>query len=313
MVRPVLVEEAAQRTGITRPMVCETLKRAIDGLPIGIYRERDKLLSIVARPPLEERLDVAALQQLSIWSPTAAQMIPLRQCVSDFASAFENWSIWRRHRNPTITVHCDQRSGAASALLARLMPRLDAIPLPPGYQLEYGGEYEDSANAQKGLAATGPIFVLIMILITIILFNSLRLPLIIWLTVPFAMIGVTYGLLVARQPFGFMALLGTLSLSGMLIKNAVVLLDEVNAQLAAGSPALKAVVDAGVSRMRPVLMAAATTVLGMLPLLQDAFFIAMAVAIMAGLTFATFLTLLIVPTLYVILFRVKYDHQLVQQ
>jgi multidrug efflux pump subunit AcrB len=310
MVRPNMVEEAAQRTGITRPMVCETLKRAVDGLPIGVYRENDKLLSIIARPPKEERVDVENLQQLFIWSPTARQMIPLRQCVNYFGSAFEPWSIWRRHRNPTITVHCDQRTGSASTLLGRLMPQINALDIPSGHKLEYGGEYEDSGDAQRALAGTAPGFVILMVLITIWLFNSLRHPLIIWLTVPFALIGVTYGLLVAQQPFGFMALLGTLSLSGMLIKNSIVLIDEINVQVASGSPKLKAVIDAGVSRIRPVSMAAATTVLGMIPLLQDAFFIAMAVAIMAGLTFASFLTMLIVPTLYVTLFGVKYDPQL---
>ncbi len=306
-IRPELIDEAAQRTGITRPMVCQALKRANDGMAIGVYREGDKLLSIIARAPANERADVAALNDLQIWSPVAGKMIPLHQAVARFASSFEPWSLWRRHRLLTVTVHCDQRSGNASTLFARIKPKIDALPIPAAHFLEYGGEYEDSANAQAGLNASVPAFLLIMILITIFLFDSLRQPLIIWLAVPFAMVGVTFGLLLARQPFGFMALLGLLSLSGMLIKNAIVLIDEINQQRAGGSAPQRAVLDAAVSRIRPVCMAAATTVLGMLPLVTDAFFVAMAVAIMAGLTFATALTLLLVPTLYMILFRVPFD------
>jgi multidrug efflux pump subunit AcrB len=142
------------------------------------------------------------------------------------------------------------------------------------------------------------------VLIVIFLFNSLRKPAVIFLTVPLAIIGVTVGLLGAGQPFGFMALLGFLSLSGMLIKNAIVLIDEIGAQLAVGKSGYDAIVEAGLSRARPVSMAAATTVLGMIPLLTDAFFVSMAVTIMAGLTFATVLTLVFVPVLYAIFFRI---------
>ena len=141
-------------------------------------------------------------------------------------------------------------------------------------------------------------------MLIIILFNSIKKPAIIFLTVPLALIGVTVGLLVFDQPFGFMALLGFLSLSGMLIKNSVVLIDEINCQLATGKDPYLAVVDSGVSRVRPVSMAAATTVLGMVPLLADAFFVAMAVTIMVGLTFATVLTLIVVPLLYAMFFKI---------
>ena len=147
-----------------------------------------------------------------------------------------------------------------------------------------------------------------MVLIIVLLFNSIKKMLVIWLTVPLAIIGVTVGLLMLNQPFGFMALLGLLSLAGMLIKNAVVLIDEIDNQLAGGKPAFQAVVDSGVSRLIPVSMAASTTILGMLPLLQDAFFIAMAVTIMFGLGFATLLTLIVVPVLYTIFFRIKYEN-----
>jgi multidrug efflux pump subunit AcrB len=231
-------------------------------------------------------------------------MIPLRQVVAGFETGFEDEIIMRKDRKRTITVFCDPRSGPASVLFERLRPQIEAIEFPPGYTLEWGGEYEDSADAQAGLTAMLPVFLLMMVLVVIGLFNSLRQPLIIWLCVPLALIGVTAGLLLTRQPFGFMALLGFLSLSGMLIKNAVVLIDEINLQSSGDKDLLNAIVDSGASRLRPVAMAALTTALGMLPLIPDAFFVSMAVTIIAGLLFATVLTMVVVPVLYAIFFRV---------
>jgi multidrug efflux pump subunit AcrB len=145
-----------------------------------------------------------------------------------------------------------------------------------------------------------------MFLITVVLFNAIRSPLVIWATVPLAIIGVTFGLLLLDRPFGFMALLGLLSLSGMLLKNGIVLMDQINSELEAGKEPYKAVIDSGVSRVRPVSMAAITTILGMVPLLADAFFESMAVTIMFGLGFATVLTLIVVPVLYTMLYKIKY-------
>jgi multidrug efflux pump subunit AcrB len=142
-----------------------------------------------------------------------------------------------------------------------------------------------------------------MILVTVVLFNSLRQPLIIWLCVPLAIIGVTVGLLSTGQPFGFMAMLGFLSLMGMLIKNAIVLIDQINSELGGGKEMLAAIIDSGASRLRPVAMAALTTALGMLPLLMDAFFASMAITIIAGPVFATMLTMVVVPVFYSILYR----------
>jgi len=167
-----------------------------------------------------------------------------------------------------------------------------------------GGEYEDTRDAQAPLIASIPLFVVAMIVITIMLFNSLRLPLIIWLIVPLALIGVSLGLWTTNQPFGFMALLGILSLSGMLIKNAIVLVDEINLQFSEGKELLQAILDSGTSRLRPVSMAASTTALGMIPLIFDAFFVSMAVTIIFGLIFATILTMIMLPVLYAILYRV---------
>jgi len=150
-------------------------------------------------------------------------------------------------------------------------------------------------------------FLLVMVLITIMLFNSVRQPLIIWLVVPLALIGVTFGLLSTGQPFGFMSLLGFLSLIGMLIKNAIVLIDEIILQSGEDKDLLSAIVDSGVSRLRPVGMAASTTALGMIPLIFDAFFVAMAITIIAGLVFATILTMVVVPVLYSVFYSVEPD------
>jgi len=269
-------------------------------------------------------------------------MIPLTQVVTGFETVWEEAHVWRRDRQPMIKIHADPMGELPSELFARVKPRVEAalgvdveavigktvgppedpyekltdktIPIvwgrklalegEPGYYLAWGGQAEDSSQATASLGASLPIFFGAMILIVIILFNSLRQPLVIFLTVPLALIGVAWGLLATGQPFGFMSILGALSLTGMLIKNAIVLVDEINANLAAGKPPYESVIMSGVSRVRPVSMAALTTILGMAPLLPDAFFVSMAVTIMAGLGVATVLTLIIVPVLYTIIFRI---------
>ena len=171
--------------------------------------------------------------------------------------------------------------------------------------MEWGGEYEDSSKAEKGLASSIPIFILSMILITIVIFNSLKQTLVIWLCVPLALIGVTAGMLATNQPFGFMALLGFLSLIGMLIKNAIVLVDEINLEQSQGKSLINSILDSGVSRLRPVAMAALTTALGMIPLIFDAFFVSMAVTIISGLMFATALTMIVLPIVYALIFKAE--------
>ena len=303
LLRPTIAEEQANLNGISRTDVANTVLRAFQGGTVGIYRENDLLLPIIMRAEEEYRSDIASIQNLQIWSPAASAMIPMRQVVSGFESTFEDEIIQRRNRKPTMIIFADPINGLASNLYARVSPKVEALELPPGYELEWGGEYEDSGNAQAGLTASLPMFILAMILITIMLFNSLKQPLIIWLTVPLSLIGVTAGLLSTGQPFGFMALLGLLSLIGMLIKNAIVLIDEINLQWAEGKELLDAIMDSGASRLRPVLMAASTTALGLLPLLLDAFFISMAVTIIFGLAFATLLTMVVVPVLYATFYK----------
>jgi multidrug efflux pump subunit AcrB len=316
---------------------------AFAGKQTGVYREGEELLAIIARAPEEERIDVDNIQDLQIWSPVAQQMIPMNVVLSGFTTESEDGNVQRRDRSTMIRLHCDPKPPALpSELLARIKPKIERalgvdlgqvrgehyssdeemyagfndktikivynekIPLKglPGYYIAWGGEAEDSSKAQASLASSIPIFFGMMILIVIFLFNAIRQPLIIWLTVPLAIIGVTVGLLLFEQPFGFMALLGLMSLTGMLIKNAIVLVDQIDVEIKTGKDRFEAVVDSGVSRMRPVMLAAATTILGMVPLLQDAFFISMAVTIMFGLLVATVLTLVIVPVFYTIFFKI---------
>ena len=236
MIRPRLADEEANLAGITRPDVANVLRQGFEGQTVGVYRETDKLLPIVVRAPEPQRSDVDSIRDLQIWGPAAQRMIPLRQVVAGFQTVFEDPIIMRLNRKRTITVHADPISGPASRLLDRIRPQVEALPLPPGYQLEWWGEYRSSQRAQAALSASLPFFLVVMVLIVIALFNNLRQPAIIWMCVPLALIGVTAGLLLTAQPFGFMALLGFLSLSGMLIKNAIVLIDEINAQLAQGRP-----------------------------------------------------------------------------
>jgi multidrug efflux pump subunit AcrB len=248
---------------------------------------------------------VANLRQIPIWSPVAQRYIPLANVVTGLDTEFIDEVVERRNRKRTLTVVTDPDKDSAPTLLGRLAPKVEALPFPPGYHVEWGGEYESTNDAQAALFAPIPTFVGIMVLIVVGLFNAIRQPLVIWLTVPLALIGVTGGLLLFKQPFGFMALLGFLSLSGMLIKNAIVLVDEMDLQVRNGKPTYDAVLDGGVSRLRPVAMAAATTVLGMIPLFTDAFYVAMAVTIVGGLLVATVLTMIVVPTFYAIFFKAR--------
>jgi len=244
------------------------------------------------------------MYSMQIWSPMAGRMIPLNQIITGIDMAWEDPVVMRRDRVPTITVHADPRTGLPSALFNRVKSPIEAIPLPPGYAFAWGGEHEDSANARSALAESVPGVLLAMVFIVVCLFNSVRTTMIICLTVPFAIIGVTGGLLLTRVPFGFMALLGVLALGGEQIKNSVVLVEELYLEIGRGKAPYDAILDAGVARLRPVLLVVVTTVLGMIPLVTDAFFGAMAVTIMFGLVGAAMLTMLVVPVLYAIVYKV---------
>lgn len=307
VIEPVFSEKQARVTGISRADLSDALETAFSGKQVGIYRENDLLIPIISRPPDLERLNIVNIDDLQIWSPVLEKSIPIGHIVSRFNTTWQNSMVRRRDRKMTITVSAEPIDGPASVVLKRMKTKIEAINLPNGYTMEWGGEYENSRDAQVALVKKLPVSVIPMVLIVILLFGAIRQPLIIWLCVPLSFIGVTAGLLTTRLEFGFMALLGFLSLSGMLIKNAIVLIDQIDLEIKEGKPPFQAVLDSSISRMRPVMLAAITTVLGMIPLLFDAFFASMAVVIMVGLTFASILTLLVVPVLYVIFFRIRYQ------
>lgn len=302
---PNFAEDKARRVGATREDLSNSLQSIYSGLDVGLYRERDDLIPITSQPPLEEREGIDDIHDSLVWSQATRQAVPLKQVIDGISTSWEDTIYHRYNKRPTITAQGDPAHGNASVPFKRIKEQVEAIPLPSGYMFEWGGEYEDSTKAQSKLMANIPVTIVLMVFITVMLFNAIRQPLIIWLTVPLAVIGVTWGLLLTNQPFGFMALLGFLSLSGMLIKNAIVLIDEIDSQIREGKEKFIAIIDAGASRLRPVGMAALTTILGMMPLLKDAFFVGMAVTIMAGLAFATILTMVIVPVFYAIFFSAK--------
>lgn len=301
VIEPQFNESQARRYGVTKSDVDEFLAMSFSGKTIGVYRDGTTLMPIVARLPDDERVDIRNIEGMKLWSPVIGDYIPLQQVTLGYEMRWEDPLIVRKNRKRMLTVMADPDllgEETASTLQKRLQPQIEAIKLPAGYSLEWGGEYESSHDAQESLFKTMPLGYLFMFLITVFLFNSVKEPLIVWLTVPLALIGVTTGLLALNTPFGFMALLGFLSLSGMLLKNGIVLLDQIEIEMHSGKDPYLAVVDASLSRVRPVCMAAITTILGMLPLLPDIFFKPMAVTIMFGLGFATVLTLIVVPVLY---------------
>ncbi|WP_426785033.1 efflux RND transporter permease subunit [Rahnella variigena] len=300
MVRPVFSPYLGRELGVDRGDVDSALQMNFSGSTVGIFRDGSTLMPVVLRPPSAERLDVDHMANIMVWSQTRQQFIPLSNVVSDFRVEWEDPLIMRRDRSRMLTVLTDPdpASGETSGdMLARIRPQVEALTLPHGYSIEWGGDAENSAEAQQGLFTTLPIGFLMMFIITVLMFSSVKNAIAIWLTVPLALIGVTFGFLLTGIPFGFMALIGLLSLSGMLIRNGIVLVEEIGQQKKEKSQT-EAIIYAATSRLRPILLTAFTTVLGLAPLLLDVFFQSMAVVIMFGLGFATVLTLLALPVIY---------------
>jgi len=303
---PVYSQERARWSSVTREDIARTTKRAFDGRTIGLYRENDELLPIVLRHTEDERLDVNGFDVLQVQPAMSSASVPLSQVAEEAVLRWEDPIIGRRDRRRTITVQGNPVLGATLAeLRASVMDDFEAIELPPGYTLEWGGEYEDTVDSQASLLPGMVPAAAVMLFIIVALFNAFRPLFVILLTIPFAVIGITAGLLIFNIPFGFVALLGGMSLVGMMIKNAVVLLDQVDLNVEEGMDSYRAVVEAAVSRLRPVMLAAATTVLGVIPLLQDVFWIGLSVTLMMGLTFGTVLTMVVVPVLYSVVFRIS--------
>ncbi|GAB5509472.1 MAG: efflux RND transporter permease subunit VexD [Hyphomicrobiales bacterium] len=308
VMRPIIDTENARRLGLTQSDISSAIYAHLNGVSIGVYREAEELNDIIMRPFEMDRNDLADLRNIQVFSQVTGGYIPISQVVSDFQLVFEAGNLRRIDRVLAITAQSDNAPGIlVGDLFDEVRGPIEAIDLPQGYSLTWQGEFGSSAEANAGLAATMPLSYGAMVIVVVLLFNAIRQPLIIWLTVPLALIGVVWGLAATQTPMEFMAILGVLSLTGMLIKNAIVLIDETDSQISAGKERMQAVMDAAVSRVRPVSLGVITTVLGVVPLLWDPFFQSLAVVIIFGLSFATLLTLIVVPTLYAIFFKVTPD------
>ncbi len=298
--KPIYATDRAQTAGVTRENIADALQFSTDGLQMGVFRERDRQIPIVVRRAPEQTYNI---YDQVVFSASSGSTVPLEQMIDGIDVVVENTLVHRRDRVPTLTVGADiPPDMTAATVFAEVKDTIEAMEIPPGYMMEWGGEHESSGDANESLGKQLPVTLLIMVLISVLLFNALRQPIIIWLLVPMSVNGVVIGLLGTGFPFTFTALLGLLSLSGMLIKNGIVLVEEIDLVRETGKPLREAIVEASVSRLRPVMLAAVTTILGMAPLLTDAFFVSMAITIMGGLAFATVLTLVAAPVFYLIFF-----------
>ncbi|WP_170436485.1 efflux RND transporter permease subunit [Ruegeria arenilitoris] len=310
-VQPIYATERAQTAGVTREDIAATLQFSTDGITGGVFRERDRLIPIILRRPADGEYSI--VDQV-VYSDQSQKFVPIEQMVDGFQYKALNTLVHRRDRVLTVTVGADIPAGLTAAQVhSEVRDAIEDMELPLGYKLEWGGEFEDSGKAQASLGKQLPLSLLIMVLISVLLFNAIRQPVIIWLLVPMSVNGVVIGLLGTGLPFTFTALLGLLSLSGMLIKNGIVLVEEIDLVRATGKPLREAIIEASVSRLRPVMLAAITTILGMAPLLTDAFFVSMAVTIMGGLAFATILTMVAAPVFYMLFFSREEQRRLAAQ
>ncbi len=298
-------QDRARQLGVSTEVVSQLLETAINGATLSHLREDNKLIRIVLRGPPREREHLELLGSLSI--PTASgASIPLSQ-IGRLEYRFEPGILWRRDRSPTITVRADLHEDIQPAeVVAQLAPAIARVEsqLPPGYRIEVGGTIEDAAKGQNSVNAGMPLFILVVLTVLMIQLKSLSLSMMAFLTAPLGIIGVAIFLPLFGQPFGFVAMLGTIALLGMIMRNSVILIDQIHQDLDQGRSPFDAVVEATVRRFRPIVLTALAAVLAMIPLSRSVFFGPMAVAIMGGLIAATVLTLLFLPALYAAWFRI---------
>ncbi|MBQ7151027.1 MAG: efflux RND transporter permease subunit [Synergistaceae bacterium] len=306
VIEPKILKDQMQSLGLSRPIINQSILAATTGATIGAFRDGDKSLSIKLAFTPEERNKIELLSSMPVWAMAANKAVPLGTVFSSLETKFEDNIIMRRDRSRYITAMSEVKFGRnADAMLARVTPKIEALELPLGYSLEWGGEHELSDESLEGMAVSFPSAVLIMFIIMVFLFNGFRQTIIIFISLPLILIGVVGGLWLMGMDVSFLAIVGLLSLVGMLAKNSIVLLDQVSADFAAGRDKYEAIVEDGVGRLRPVAMSALTTGLGMIPLIWDVMFGPMAVTIMAGLTVSTILTLLVIPVLTAIAYNVE--------
>lgn len=305
VVRLAIDQERARVLGVSSAKVAAFLRGSLSGTTISTYREGNEQIEILLRGPAEERERLSLLGSLAVPAGDG-RAVPLSQ-IATLEHGFEDGIIWHRNRLPTVTVRADIYGDVTPPTVTNeILPTLGDVRamLPPGYLLETGGTVEDSGRGSRSVAAGVPLFVFVVITLLMIQLRSFPRTLMVALTAPLGLIGVVLFLLVFRVPFGFVAMLGTIALSGMIMRNSVILVDQIEQDIAAGSPPARAVVDATVRRFRPIVLTALAAVLAMIPLSRSEFFGPMAVAIMGGLIIATALTLLFLPALYAAWFRV---------
>jgi multidrug efflux pump len=299
-------QDRARSLGITSATVMRTLGGAVSGFAVAQFRERDKLIEIVLRGPGDERVMKSQLQDLQI--PLGnGRYTPLAQ-VATVREVMEEPIIRRYSRVPTLQVRADIVDGVqAPDVSAQILPRLKPVidKLPPGYRVEAGGPYEENAKAQASIGAGAPLMILVWLTLLMLQLQSFSLAAIVLITAPFGIIGVAVGLLGARMPFGFVAMLGMIALMGIIMRNTIILIDQIKQDRAAGTPGWDAAREAAVRRFRPIVLTAAAAVLAMIPLTRSVLWGPMAVAIMAGLVVATVLTILGVPAIYSAWYRLK--------
>ena len=290
-----------QKGGVSKFDLSMALLATTDGIPISAYKEGNELLPVKFK---YKNIAPENIDGVPVWGKSD-RSIPLSQITKKGEITWEDPIIRRYNRKRVIRAQCDPVKGVtATTLLKEIRPEVEKLKLPKGYKIEWEGEYELSESGNKGVQKYLPVCLLFMVIILVFLFNSVKQPLIIILVLPFSIIGITGGLLLMDSPFGFLAILGTYSLAGMLIKNAIVLIDEINSLIDSGMIPFDAVESACFNRMRPVLLTSLTTILGMIPLLRDPLFESMATTIMFGLMVATILTLILIPVLYTIFYRI---------
>lgn len=306
VVKPVYATERAQQFGLTTKELNQALEQSLVGQQVSVFREGNDLIPIVVRAPESERSHDRSIENTQVYSETAGRYLKLAQFVERVDLEWQDSMLRRVDRVPTIMAQADPRSGVLSSeALDAVRDKIENMPLPAGYTLEWHGEYKDAKEADEGLMISAPYGFAAMVLAVVFMFNGIRQALVIWCTVPLAVLGVAIGLVVFQTPFEFMATLGFLSLVGMMVKNAIVLVDQAENEISNGKEAYNAIVDAAMSRARPVILGATTTILGVAPLLVDPFFKSMAVTIMFGLLFATALTLVVIPLNYALFFKIK--------
>ena len=302
-------QNRARTLGITTAELSTALQASLSGVAVSQYREDNELINVEVRGDSHERHALGLLGNLAVQTDSG-RSVPLNQ-IATLEYGFEEGIIWHRDRLPTVTILADVKDDALPAtLVSQIMPQLEGVraDLPPGYLLEVGGTVEESARGQKSVNAGMPLFILVVITLLMLQLRSMPLSLMVFITAPLGLIGVTFFLLIFQKPFGFVAMLGTIALAGMIMRNAVILVDQIGQDMDQGFSTWDAIIESTVRRFRPIVLTALTAVLAMIPLSRSVFFGPMAVAIMGGLIVATALTLLFLPALYAAWFRVKEEH-----